>query len=86
MDWTGLGRTVDVVVRGFKECGISVAIDGSEDDEINIKGLENYQVESDDDDPFVTSGDSDSSTDDNSSGSVLSSSDEIEEDGLSFSY
>lgn len=69
----------DTVVRGFKKCGISVTIYGSEDTEINIKALEDYQVDSDDDDPFATSGDNDSSTDKNSSGSG----DEIEEDGLS---
>ena len=43
--------------QGFKKCGVSVAIiDGSEDNEINIKDLEDYEVESDDDDdPFVSS-------------------------------
>ena len=35
--------------QGFRKCGISVAIDSSEDDEINIKGFDGYQVESDDD-------------------------------------
>ena len=58
-----------MVIRGFQKCGISIAIDGSEDDEINIKDLENYKVESDDDDPFATSDDDDSSSDGNSPGS-----------------
>ena len=34
-----------MVVRSFKKCGISVAIDGSEDSEIHINGLEDYVVE-----------------------------------------
>lgn len=45
------------MIRGFKKCGISVATDSSEDDEINVKDLEGYQIESDDDDPFTTSKD-----------------------------
>ena len=44
-----------MVIRGFKKCGVAVAIDGSEDNEIHIKDLEDYDVESDDDDPFVSS-------------------------------
>ena len=32
-----------MITRSFKKCGISVAIDGSED-EINIESLENYTV------------------------------------------
>lgn len=46
-----------MVIREFKKYGISLAIDSSEDDEINVKGLEGYQIESDDDDPFATSED-----------------------------
>ena len=38
-----------MIVPSFEKCGISVAPDGSEDDEINIVGLEDYSVESDDD-------------------------------------
>jgi len=30
-------------MRGFTKAGIAVAIDGSEDDLINIKGLPNYR-------------------------------------------
>src|SRR6185295_19297766 len=29
----------NAIIRSFKMCGISVAVDGSEDDQINIKGL-----------------------------------------------
>ena len=31
----------------FQKCGISVAIEGSEDMDMNINGVENYSVESD---------------------------------------
>ena len=51
--WEEVVAKKDMVIRGFKKCRVSVAIDGSEDGEINIKELENYEVESDDDDPFV---------------------------------
>ena len=47
-----------MIIRGFRKCGISVAVDGSEDNDINIKGLENYKVDSDDDDPFLSEDDS----------------------------
>ena len=33
-----------MVQRAFKKCGISVAIDGSEDTAIKIRGLEQYTV------------------------------------------
>ena len=54
-------RSVKVVVRSFKKCGISVAIDGSEDGEIHIDGLEDYVMEdsdseddyTDEEDPFA---------------------------------
>jgi len=48
----------DIIIRGFRKYSISVAINGFEDDDINIKGLEYYQVDSDDDDPFVSEDDS----------------------------
>ena len=67
--WEDISANKDMVIRGFKKCGISVAIHGSDDNEINIKGLEDYQVESDDDDPFATSDDSNSSSDSKSLGS-----------------
>jgi len=37
-----------MVIRAFKKCGISVAIDGSEDEEININNVEDYKVEKSD--------------------------------------
>ena len=32
----------DMIVRSFKKCGISVAVDGSEDDPTNIETLNDY--------------------------------------------
>ena len=36
----------DSIIRSFKECGLSVALDGSENDEVNIEGLPEYQMPS----------------------------------------
>ena len=48
-----LSLKAEMIVRSFEKCGISVVPDGSEDEKINIIGLEDYSVESDDDeDPF----------------------------------
>jgi hypothetical protein len=33
-----------VAIRAFEKCGISLPIDGSQDDCINIRGLEGYRV------------------------------------------
>jgi len=53
-----------MVMRGFKKCGISVSVDGSEDDQINIKDLEGYPVDdSDESDPFASSDSSSSASD-----------------------
>ena len=56
--WEKTCANKDMIIRGFRKCGISVAADGSEDNDINIKELENYQVDSDDDDPFESEDDS----------------------------
>ena len=37
-----------MIIKSFSVCGISVAIDGSEDSEIQIKDLEDYSIGSDD--------------------------------------
>ena len=42
--WEDISAKKDMIIRSFKKCGISVAIDGSEDTEINIGGLEDYEV------------------------------------------
>ena len=34
----------DMVIRSFRKCGISVPIDGSSDDDINISSLPRYKV------------------------------------------
>ena len=40
--WEDVSAKKDMVVRSFKKCGISVAIDGSKDSEIHINGLKDY--------------------------------------------
>ena len=54
--WEEVSANRDMVIRSFKKCGIAVPIDGSEDHEINIKGLDDYVVEDEvytDEDPFA---------------------------------
>ena len=48
--WEEVSTDKELIVRSFKKCGISVPIDGSEDDQIHIQGLEEYSVEEEDDD------------------------------------
>ena len=36
----------DSIIRSFKKCGLSVALDGSENDEVNIEILPEYQMPS----------------------------------------
>ena len=36
----------DSIIHSFKKDGLSVAFDGSENDEVNIKGLLQYQMPS----------------------------------------
>ena len=36
----------DSIIHSFKKCGLSVALDGSENDEANIEGLPEYQMPS----------------------------------------
>ena len=38
-----------MIIRSFKKCGISVPINGSEDDQIHIQGLDDYAVEEEED-------------------------------------
>lgn len=55
--WEELARNKEMIAQSFKKCGISVAADGSEDSEIHLEGLEDYQisreVNRDDEDPFA---------------------------------
>ena len=53
--WVGdaresLSSKTEMVIRAFRKCSISVAIDGSEDKDINIRGVEDYTVEMSDSD------------------------------------
>ena len=41
--WEELSQNRTIALRAFMKCGISVAADGSEDDEINLTGLEQYK-------------------------------------------
>ena len=45
-----LDEIFDMVIWTFKNCGTSVPIDSSEDDKINIINLDNYTVDSGDED------------------------------------
>ena len=45
--WEEVSSNVDLIFCSFRKCGISVAIDGSEDEDINVEGLEDYSVKSD---------------------------------------
>ena len=70
--WEELSANTEMVKRSFLKCGISVPIDGSRDDDINIKDLPDYKVknssdetpESDDEDPFATDDEDPFATDD----------------------
>ena len=62
--WAEVCLNKDMVKRGFQKCGISVPINGSGDEAINIHGLtgyvvrkdaSSYEIESDEDDPFDSS-------------------------------
>ena len=37
----------ELIIRSFRKCGITTALDGSEDSDINIRGLQNYVVDID---------------------------------------
>ena len=58
--WDELAKVKEIAVRSFKKCGISTAADGSEDDEIHLEGLDNYEItmdanteEDENEDPFA---------------------------------
>ena len=44
--WCKVGKMKDFIIRSFKKCGLSVALDGSENDEVNIEALPEYQIPS----------------------------------------
>ena len=45
--WKEISSNKDMIIKSFRVCGISLAVDGSEDSDMWIKGLENYSVGSD---------------------------------------
>jgi hypothetical protein len=57
--WEEISAKKDMIIRSFKKCGISVAVDGSEDAQINIETLNDYIVGESDDDDEATDDDSD---------------------------
>ena len=55
--WEEESTDRELVTRSFKKCGISVAVDGTDNVQICIEGLDNYSVEDSEDkltnkDPF----------------------------------
>ncbi len=42
--WEKLSENKDMIIRSFVKCGITSNVDGSEDDQVNIKGLEDYKM------------------------------------------
>ena len=57
--WDDVASNVDMLTHSFRKCGISIAIDRSEDDDINIEGLAEYSVGSDSSDGEATDEESD---------------------------
>ena len=54
--WLKVGKMKDSIIGYFKKRGLSVALDGSENDKVNIEGLLEYQMPLDfvqDDDEFI---------------------------------
>ena len=52
--WEEVSTDKNLAIRSFKKCGISVAVDGSEDDRIRIQDLNNYCVEDNEDEEEFT--------------------------------
>ena len=44
--WSKAGKMKDSIIHSFKKCGLSVALNGSENNEVNIDGLSEYQMPS----------------------------------------
>ena len=42
--WIKISRRKESIVRSFKKCGLSVALDGSENTQMSIDGIQNYEV------------------------------------------
>lgn len=57
--WDEVSANVDMVIRSFEKCGISFPINGSEDNKINIANIDNYTVDSEDEEEVTGSSDED---------------------------
>ena len=44
--WSKVGKMKDSIIRSFKKHSLSVVLDGSESDEVNIEGFPKYQMPS----------------------------------------
>ena len=42
--WDRIKKQKDLILNSFKNCGISTNVDGTEDDLVNIKGIEGYKM------------------------------------------
>ena len=42
--WEKLMQDKEMVIRSFKKCGITTNVDGSENDKVNIRGMEGYTM------------------------------------------
>ncbi len=62
--WTEVSKNKEMITRGFEKCGISVPIDGSKHEMIQIRGLENYRVRVRDSEDDLFELDSDSEPED----------------------
>jgi len=60
------------IQRSFRKCGITVSIDGCEDQHINIRGRDNYRVDSQAMEDFNTGTDTSDTSDSESDESTTS--------------
>ena len=44
--WSTVGKMKDSIIRSFKKWGLSMALDRSENDEVNIESLPEHQIPS----------------------------------------
>ena len=51
--WERQSAKKEMVTQSFRKCGIAVAIDGSEDSEIYIEGIDDYAIEDEEDEEFT---------------------------------
>ncbi len=59
--WAEVSSKKDMIKRSFEKCGISVPIDGSGDNLINIEGLSDYKVQEQEEGLYEMDTDSDDS-------------------------